>query len=130
MKRILPMLPALLYMAVIFWMSSRPAPESLKVWPILWQVKLVHIVEYGVLALLWAFGLTRAGLSSWHRAAVAAVLITFLWGISDEIHQNFVPGRTAKLADALTDLLAAVLAIGLCYAWRRLIHRSTHRSMV
>jgi len=112
--------PALLYMGLIYWMSAHPVPETLKTWPMLWQVKLVHILEYGLLALLWLWGLTRAGLASGRRAAVTCILITFLWGVSDEIHQHFVPGRTARLADALTDLLAAVLALGVYALFRSL----------
>ena len=125
MKRVIFLIPALLYMGLIFWMSSRPVPDTLKEWPMFWQVKLVHILEYGLLALLLLGGLIRAGIPSGARVALWAAGITFLWGVSDEIHQHFVPGRTAKLADALTDLLAALIAIGV---W--LVCRWKHKSKV
>jgi len=113
MKRGLYLLPALGYMGLIFWMSSYPSPEALKHFPIFGVIKLVHLVEYGILALFWVWGLAHAFSWHWWRITSTSALITFFWGISDEMHQSFVPGRTACLADALTDLLAALLAIGM-----------------
>ena len=112
MKRWLYLLPAIIYMGVIFWMSCHPAPESLRKFPIWGEIKAVHLIEYGMLALLWVWGLQNATQWIWRKAALYSVSITFLWGISDEIHQAFVPGRSAKVSDALTDLLAALLVIG------------------
>lgn len=112
MKRVFFLLPALLYMGLIFWMSSRPAPESLQTWPILWGMKAVHLVEYAILCLLWLWGLARATRWPFRRVALLAVLLTFLWGVSDELHQSFVPGRTARVTDAATNLVAALLAAG------------------
>lgn len=113
MRRERYLVPALLYMGLIFWMSSRPSPEALHRWPIFGQIKLVHLVEYGILALLWYGGLTRS--RDWipRKTALIAILLTFAWGISDEIHQSFVPSRTGKVMDALTDLLAAGAAMAL-----------------
>lgn len=113
MKRFLYLLPALTMMGVIFWMSCHPAPESLKQFPMFAGIKVVHLIEYGTLALLWVWGLANATRWTWRIVALASILIPFLWGISDEIHQAFVPGRTARVADALTNLLAACLAVGL-----------------
>ncbi len=126
MKRYLNLLPALLYMALIFCLSSRPAPEALQAWPILWGMKVVHLVEYGVLAVLWYVGLRRA--TAWSPCAVGlvSVALTFAWGISDEIHQAFVPGRTARVEDIFTDLVGAVAATWL---WRALVAlRRAHAS--
>ena len=116
MKRYLPLLPALLYMGLIFFMSSRPCPDALTGWPVFLGMKLVHLLEYGFLALLWLGGLTWS--TRWTTVPVigVAVAITFLWGISDEVHQYFVPGRTARVSDALTDLIAA-MAAALFWRW-------------
>ncbi len=95
-------------MGLIFWMSSRPAPEAVQKWPIFGVIKLSHLAEYGFLTLLWVWGLRHATNWSLRKVAMNSVLITVLWGISDEFHQSFVPERTAKLADVFTDLLAAL----------------------
>ena len=111
MKRFVYLLPALSMMGLIFWMSCHPAPESLRRFPSFAGIKVVHLIEYGSLAILWVWGLANATQWIWRKIAIASILIPFLWGISDEIHQAFVPGRTARVEDALTNLLAACLAV-------------------
>jgi VanZ family protein len=104
-------------MVLIFVLSSRPAPEALQDWPILLGMKLVHLLEYGVLAALWIWGLRRGTTWTAYRLTAMAVLITFLWGVSDEIHQAFVPTRTARISDAIADLVGA---LAVSAAWWRL----------
>ena len=117
-ERYTPLLLPVLYMSLIFFLSGRPAPEPLQQMPVLFGMKLVHLLEYGLLAILWFRGLRLV--TTWSPCAVnlVAVAITFAWGISDEIHQSFVPGRTARVEDAFTNLVAAVGAVWL---WR-LVH--------
>ena len=75
--------------------------------------KALHFVEYGVLGWLSA----RAAASSWPRASawrtfVFAVFVSTLWGLSDEIHQALVPGRSSELGDVLADFLGSVAGAG------------------
>ena len=35
-----------------------------------------------------------------------------LWGISDEIHQYFVPGRDSSVRDLLADAVGFAVAVG------------------
>jgi VanZ family protein len=44
-------------------------------------------------------------------SAVLAVILVFLFGISDEYHQSFTPGREPRFRDVLIDTAGAVLAI-------------------
>lgn len=64
------------------------------------------MAEFGVLAAL----LLRAT-----RKAPLSLLIAGLYGVSDEVHQYFVPGRSASAYDALADVLGAGLVCGLWY---------------
>ncbi len=41
---------------------------------------------------------------------IVSVLFCSLYGLSDEWHQSFVPGRDASLGDWLADTIGAVLA--------------------
>jgi VanZ family protein len=86
-------------------------------------MKVLHLVEYGVLAALWIWGLRHG--TDWppRHVVVAAAVLTFLWGVSDETHQSFVPGRTARVTDAIADLVAALAVVT---AWYR--YRNTDRS--
>lgn len=66
-----------------------------------------HFCEYAV------FGALLANALRWHlplrRACALAVVAASAYGVTDELHQWFVPGRTADPADWLLDTAAAAL---------------------
>lgn len=109
------------YCAGIFWLSSRPIdirPE----WTFPGQDKLAHIFLYGGLAAVISVGLRRA-----RRPAAPIVQFYFpivfavLYGISDEIHQLFVPSRSCDMMDALADLMGAAMTQWLlCFRYWRI----------
>jgi VanZ family protein len=47
-------------------------------------------------------------------------LFTIAFGMSDEFHQRFTPGRSPDLLDVLADTIGACAAAALVYAWHRL----------
>lgn len=75
--------------------------------------KVAHFGVYGLLATL----LCRLG-RGW-RAAVFALLAASLYGISDEWHQSFTPGRSVEVADWVADTSGAALAVLLYTLWPR-----------
>lgn len=100
--------PAVAYMALIFALSSLPMP-NLPVKDVPFEDKGVHFLEYAGLAFLVA----RACLLSWPqvhvlRVTVFAIGTTILWGVLDELHQAYVPNRSADLLDLLADSLGAL----------------------
>lgn len=99
-----------MYMALIFYMSSRPAPESVKWLPIIAKLKLVHIIEYGILYCLFFFAVRKTTDYSYIEAVALAFALTFLYGLTDELHQVFIVGRTASLVDAAANGVGAILA--------------------
>ena len=93
------------WMALLFLLSAQPDisdPFEIPDW--LPADKMVHAGLYAVLAALFYL----AGMGP-----VAAVAVTALYGITDEIHQMFVPGRSPELLDLLADLLGAVAGVWL-----------------
>ena len=75
--------------------------------------KVEHLTMYGILAFL----LGRAWLPSLqHRTATERLLLLvtacLLWGVGDEIHQSFIPGRSADPLDVLADVAGALLVAG------------------
>ena len=61
--------------------------------------KGAHLTEYAILALLvWrALHQSKTGLPAWSWPKVGGtLLVVFLYSGSDEIHQSFVPTRTAQ----------------------------------
>ena len=87
--------------------------------------KAAHLTEYAVLSWLLARAFLRPGTpwGRWDRkAALLAWLIASLYAASDELHQSFVPNRTARWADVGLDSFgAAVGAVTLYYfgRWRK-----------
>lgn len=78
--------------------------------------KLGHVTEYAILAVLWfrALHVSRR-LNSAHSAWIA-LAISVAWSILDELHQAFVPSRTAHALDILLDTTGAALATLLAHA--------------
>ncbi len=111
-------LPAVLYAGMIFYMSSQSHPEEQLPSFVLKDVsdKVLHAVEYAGLAVLccrafrWA-----AGPSVARQALVLAVVTASIYGITDEVHQFFVPFRESSWLDWLADTAGA--AIG-AVSWR------------
>jgi VanZ family protein len=82
--------------------------------------KVIHLAIYT----LFAFLVTRAMVGTWpNRArwpiALISFFIAFFYGISDEFHQMYVPGRTPDFFDLIFDWLGAGLGIIIYF---RLVH--------
>jgi VanZ family protein len=106
--------PVAVYMAAIFYSSSFPtAPLPSDI-----SDKVMHMVSYAGLAVLVTRALTGA-LSApiSRRHAVFALLLTIGYGVSDEIHQWFVPTRSADLLDVYADSGGALIGLVACWAW-------------
>jgi VanZ family protein len=96
-----------LWMALIWYLSSLTSSEEghLAGYPIHPIIQNgAHAVFYGVLAALWAFALGPD-----EKTAQRAVLYSALYGLIDEVHQYFVPGRTCSILDLTVDLLGATI---------------------
>ena len=84
--------------------------------------KGIHFIEYGVLGALISLALTRT-FPTINRIFTAslAFFLTVMWGVLDEIHQAFVPGRTSQISDVLADSVGALIgtvAFVLVAVWR------------
>ncbi len=100
-------LPALLYMALIFTLSSFHTLPLQQIDQISLD-KIYHCLEYAVLGYL----LTRLLEQGWRMQGFTMFLLAASFGIafalSDEIHQIFVPGRFFSYWDIAADSLGAV----------------------
>lgn len=101
------------YLFLIFWLSSRPTLISLSL-PQIQVDKVVHCAAYFVLSVLFVLPFFRVSRSIFW-SAWAAFLLASLYGLSDEIHQSFVPGRSADVYDYLADALGALMG-AVCWA--------------
>ena len=115
----LRLLPVTLVMGSIFFLSHQPG-NSFSLPKIENIDKLLHCLLYAVLGLaaLWAlspqFRQKRPVL-----AAVGIVLFCLFYGITDEFHQSFIPGRSCDVFDVMADASGGVLAVICGWGWRR-----------
>ncbi len=67
--------------------------------------KLVHLICFGGLAGSVCMALGQRG---WRRVWLPILLVS-VYGIVDEIHQSYTPGRTSSAADWVADTVGATL---------------------
>ena len=114
-------LPAAAWMGGIFYLSQQSAPLG-ATGSAAWSA-VAHLGLYLGLALLLFWALARSTgprTPGWVLAAVAFAL-TVLYGVGDELHQTFVPGRTASEADLGLDAAGATMGIMLALLWDKLL---------
>lgn len=108
-------LPAIAVMAVIFVLSSQSGlrvsddPEVDRPFRV-----LGHLLAFATLAACLLVALS-GGRRPRPRDAVIAFGLSLLFAVSDEWHQSFVPGRSGRLDDVITDTIGAL--VGLSLAW-------------
>ena len=106
-------LPPILWSMVIFLFSSLPTKQTTEVYVLDFIVKkTAHVVEYGLFTTLFYRAFINSGIKK-RSAIVLSVILAVLYGISDEFHQSFTPGREPRLRDVGFDTIGSVLAIWL-----------------
>jgi VanZ family protein len=101
-------------MGTIFYASAQPdlaLPSGL-------PDKPTHLLVYTPLGILFVRALagglgTRVTLST----ALLALALTTAYGVTDEFHQMFVPGRYAEWNDLVADALGGALGAFTCWLW-------------
>ena len=95
--------PAVAWAALLFFLSALPDLPGPSCIP--FGDKLGHFVLYGVFGVLLAWGRSR-----WPRRVGHLLLLGIgaAYGISDEWHQMYVPGRTPDVVDWLADVTGLV----------------------
>ena len=103
--------PALGYAGLIFYLSAQSHPDDDL--PSLFGAvndKVLHALEYAALgglcyrAFRWGTGETLAT-----RTLFLAILTASFYGVTDEVHQLFVPFRESSWQDWLADVTGSVL---------------------
>ena len=137
-------LPALIVMIVIFVLSAMPG-KSVAVStnpitkplaivehrsslfsglsPIPW-LKVGHFVGYAVLGLMLFRGFSLSGIDNEFYPTITS----FLYACSDELHQQFVAGRSGSFSDVLLDTSAAFAAVILFVYLRQTVEMVFHQN--
>ncbi|MFA6602994.1 MAG: VanZ family protein [Candidatus Shapirobacteria bacterium] len=93
----------ILWMAFIFFLSARSTvgigQTEVSRFLIL---KFFHLVEYFMLYILIRLA---------SGSSKTALILTYLYAVSDELHQIFVPGREGKWLDTLIDFVGTLIGL-------------------
>ena len=102
--------PVIAYALLIVFLSAQSTPSQY-VPGFLYGLsdKILHGLEYGVLALLLYRAFKHTVKTGW--TVGLSILTAVLFGLTDEIHQWFVPNREADIFDLLADGLGATLLV-------------------
>jgi VanZ family protein len=111
--------PVLAYMAMLFAFSSWETPPSLTEGAY-WGVHSLLYLGLGALILRALARARWTGVTA--LRAVAATVIAAAYGVTDEYHQSFVPGRSAEVFDLVADTAGAAAAAGGLWLWGRMKH--------
>lgn len=138
--RYLFLIPVIIWMVFIFYMSSRTGNESTEQSSIISTFltnvlekarqdgpqeterlnavletvirKAAHMVEYAILFLLSYLAMVKISKSE-NRIynKLTAALISLLYACTDEMHQLLVPGRSGKMTDVAIDMIGVIFVL-------------------
>jgi VanZ family protein len=117
LKLFLRFIPLAAIMGMIFYLSHQPG-DFVKLPQLVAVDKLLHGIAYAILAGTFLYSLYPFIHDS-NRAVtcIIVVVMCILFGVSDEFHQSFVPGRFVSAWDVAADGCGALLVVGLWYKW-------------
>jgi VanZ family protein len=113
---------ALIYMGIIFYLSSLPG-EQLPLPHFYLSDKVFHFLAYLGLGILIALrtGLTDLALGkpaqAWTKPGWIGPAVGIIYGLFDEVHQLFTPHRTFDLKDWVMDIVGVLLGFWLARVW-------------
>jgi VanZ family protein len=103
-------IPLIVYWLILFVLTTLPGNEAINIGV---NDKIEHFGAYGLLTVILYLNLFFQDKYSLLKKypATFSLLVASLYGMVDELHQIFVPGRTADIRDWLADFVGSVLAV-------------------
>lgn len=103
-------IPLIIYWLILFILTSLPSGMAITTDV---SDKINHFGAYGLLSvfLYTALHFQNKYITMKKYPAIFTVLIASFYGALDEIHQIYVPGRSAELLDWLADILGSITAV-------------------
>ena len=102
--------PVLIYCFLIFIQSSYHSPAKIPSLPYI--DKVLHFFAYAILGVLFFMAFrTQRFKENINMVMVLSILSSSLYGLSDEIHQYFVPSRNADIMDFFADVMGSICGV-------------------
>lgn len=100
-------IPLIVYWIILFILTSVPTDALPSPFGI--SDKIEHFAAYSVLSFLITFTLYFRENKDWigRHYLLAGILISSFYGLFDEIHQFFIPGRYCEFYDFIANILGA-----------------------
>ena len=100
----------LIYWPVLFILTHMPVPEMARKSGM--SDKTMHVLAYLLLVFFWWFAISPYKKADWRKAKPWVTLAVMVWyGAFDEWLQLFIAGRSAAIADFLSDLAGTILGL-------------------
>ncbi len=100
-------LPVYVYAGLIFYFSSLSTIPPLII-EIIPETLIWHMIEYAIFSILLFRAFINSKNTKFRENAIhLSIIIAILYGITDEIHQYFVPGRISSFFDIIANSLGS-----------------------
>lgn len=126
--RYLSLACALLWAGTLYYLSDQPGLDIAPLFS--HQDKAMHVVAYALLG-IFIMGVLPKSTTGYRPAQLWVVTaLTGVYGLLDEYHQSFIPGRFSSLGDVIADLTGGFLGALFVYLLaRRLARRDRAEDM-
>lgn len=106
-------MPVIIYAGIIFYFSSLSEPlRKIPLFP--HADKIIHFFEFAFLGLLLRRALLNSSRLYFESHAIRwTIIFGMIYGITDEFHQSFVPGRDAGVPDLFFDSIGILASLWL-----------------
>ena len=108
-------LPVILYMIFIFYMSSLEFPRKPNVHIASSSFKVsdivLHVLEYGLFSIVLFRAFHNSSARFKEKSLYLTLIVAFLYGLFDEVHQMFVQTRFFEIKDLLSNTVGSFMIL-------------------
>ena len=110
-------LPLIAYCLAIYIQSDHPSPERLPTFA--FSDKILHFFAYSLLGIFFFRAFETLPLKNRRKLLILlSIGAATLYGISDEIHQYFVPFRQADIFDVIANVIGSICGVIIFDYWQ------------
>jgi len=114
-KELIFWIPSIVWMIVIFILSSMTGSDLQSAFPFFSDFNWGHFVAYFILAITYYIALYRK--VKHPKVLYIIIVLSILYGVTDEFHQYFTPTRVPDIQDLIADAIGASVAAILLNLW-------------
>ncbi|MBM2813588.1 MAG: VanZ family protein [Ignavibacteria bacterium] len=125
LRRIIFTLPVIMISSGIFWLSNQSRPPLPD---LVFELndKFLHFIAYFIFGISILLAVQANG-KKWNQRQIiiTVIIIGFIYGISDEIHQYYIPGRSFDFFDWIADAAGICISLFFLKNIRKIIFKNS-----